>query len=300
MRVFVAGGSGTIGVPLVRALVAAGHQVSATTRSNDKRALLEKLGAAPVIVDALDKDALRAAVVHARPSHVIHQLTALPKNGPRSIADLEATNRLRVDGTRNLIAASVEAGARRIIGGSFALLPGAGRPASANAAVAAVQSMESQILDANRSGRVEGIVLRYGLFYGAENPSTVDLIERVRRRRMPAIRGDQGLLPYIHLDDAVAATLAALEHGTPGGIYDVVDDRPTSMTAVVQAIAAELGAPAPRALPLWLLRWLSPYMANFVSMRVPLSNAKARAELHWQPAYPSWREGLRQTLGHAA
>src|SRR5262245_43647959 len=126
MKVFVAGASGTIGIPLVRALVGAGHQVTALTRSPQKQAELQRLGATPALADALDADALRAVVLSAKPTHVIHQLTALPKEGPSSVSDLVATNRLRIDGTRNLLDASIRAGARRFIGGSFALLPGAG------------------------------------------------------------------------------------------------------------------------------------------------------------------------------
>src|SRR4051812_35002379 len=124
MNVFIAGGTGAIGVPLIRALVAAGHQVSASTRSESNASMLTALGATPVIVDALDADALTRAVVGAHPTHVVHQLTALPKGGPKSARDLEATNRLRIEGTRNLIAAAIAAGAARIVGGSFALIGG--------------------------------------------------------------------------------------------------------------------------------------------------------------------------------
>ena len=164
MNVFVAGGSGAIGVPLIRQLVAAGHQVTASTRSEKNAAMLRALGATPAIVDALDVEALTRAVVAARPTHVVHQLTALPKGGPRSARDLEATNRLRIEGTRNLIAAATAAGATRIVGGSFALIgaPGSGVAKEVQPAATAVRSMESQILDASRSTAIEGVVLRYG------------------------------------------------------------------------------------------------------------------------------------------
>src|SRR5262249_20890583 len=146
MRVFVAGGSGTIGIPLVRALVAAGHQVTAHTRYSTKHSELRSLGATPIIADAMDHDALVAAVKRANPTHVINQLTALPKEGPRNRRDLEATNRLRIDGTRNLLDAAVQAGAQRFIAGSFALLSPRGSSASepVQPAVAAVHSMERQ------------------------------------------------------------------------------------------------------------------------------------------------------------
>ena len=168
MNVFLAGGSGAIGVPLVRLLVAGGHQVTALTRSSANATMLRGLGATAAVADALDPDALHRVVVAAHPTHVIHQLTALPKAGPRRATDLMPTNRLRIDGTRNLIAAAVAAGAARIVGGSFALMGAASTqpiPADVRDAADAVRSMESQILEASRSGAIEGVVLRYGLFY---------------------------------------------------------------------------------------------------------------------------------------
>ena len=168
------------------------------------------------------------AVVAAHPTHVIHQLTALPKGGPKSARDLEATNRLRIDGTRNLIAAAIAAGATRIVGGSFALIGGVERPAcqpDVGGGRAPSRSMESQILDANRAGAIEGVVLRYGLFYGPDTASTHQMIAMARRRLLPAIRGDRSLLPCIHVDDAASATVAALDRAPAGSIYDIVDDR---------------------------------------------------------------------------
>ena len=303
MKVFIAGASGTIGIPLVRALVAAGHEVTALTRSPGKQDELRRLGATPALADALNSEALSRVVVAAKPTHVIHQLTALPKEGPSSADDLIATNRLRIDGTRNLLDASIRAGATRFIGGSFALLPGA-EPGPAdrgiNEAANATRSMESQILDANRSGKIEGIVLRYGLFYGPTNPSSVKMIEMVRKRRFPMIRGDHGQLPFIHLDDAVSATVAALDHGWPGSVYDIVDDRAISISEAVRVMAQSTGAPPPRTIPAWLLRLLMPYRARMVSTRLPLSNAKARAELGWRPMFPTFSDGFSKTFSQAA
>ena len=303
MRIFVAGASGTIGIPLVRALVAAGHQVTALTRSPQKQDELRRLGATPAVADALDPDALGSVVVAAKPTHVIHQLTALPKEGPSRTSDLVATNRLRIDGTRHLLDASIRAGAKRIIGGSFALLPGAESQTSIagiNEAADATRSMETQILNANRSNHIEGIVLRYGLFYGPTNPSTVKMVDMVRKRQFPTISGDRGQLPFIHLDDAVGATLAALDHGTPGTVYDIVDDRAISISDAVRLIAEYTGAPAPRTVPAWLLRLLMPYRARMLTTRLPLSNAKARAELSWRPVFPTLREGLSKSFSQAA
>jgi len=302
MRVFVAGGSGTIGVPLVKALVRAGHQVTATTRSPEKQLMLRALGASPVVVDALDAEALAAVVRAAAPTHVIHQLTALPKAGIKRAAELEPTNRLRDEGTRNLLNAAIAARATRFIGGSFALLGAA--PATADSPTGpagdAVRSMESQITNAARAGAIEGIVLRYGMFYGAGSPSTDELVKLVRRRRLPAIRHDRGQLPYIHLHDAVSATIAALDRGRGGETYDIVDDRAMSFSDMVRELAAAVGAPPPFTIPAWLPRLLMPYMAGLIAIRLPLSNAKAVAELGWRPRYPTIHEGLARMLATAA
>jgi nucleoside-diphosphate-sugar epimerase len=302
MNVFLAGGSGAIGVPLVRALVGGGHQVTALTRSAANEPMLRALGAAPAVADALDAEALRRVVVEAHPTHVIHQLTALPKSGPRRARDLVPTNRLRIEGTRNLVDAAVVAGAERFIVGSFALMGGAefGIPADAQEAVDAVRSMESQVLGASARGVFEGIILRYGLFYGPENGMTQRMIALARRRLLPAVRGDHGLLPMIHLDDAASATIAALDHGAAGSVYDIVDDHPVSMSDMVRAIAESAGAPRPIAVPSWLPRLLAPYMARMMAIRLPLSNERARAELAWRPAHPSIREGLSGAMRDAA
>ena len=301
MKIFVAGGSGTIGVPLVRALVSAGHNVTAMTRSPEKQSELRALGATPVLADAFDAEALRVAMLLARPEVVIHQLTALPKEGAKRASDIEPTNRLRIEGTRNLLAAAIAAGARRFIGGSFALLPGAmSSPGSGGEPGEAVRSMESQILEASRSGKIEGIVLRYGLFYGPGNPSTVSMVRMVQRRRLPIVRGDRGQLPVIHLDDAVSATVAALDHGAVSGIYDIVDDRAVSMADIVKAIAEFSGSARPFVVPAWLPKLIAPYMTRMISVRMPLSNARARQELGWTPRYPTSRDGLADMFSHAA
>ena len=303
MKVFVAGASGTIGVPLVRALLIAGHQVFATTRTPAKQKMLSALGATPVIVDALDAAALGAALRSTAPTHVIHQLTALPKTGARRASDLEATNRLRIEGTRNLLRGSIAAGARRLIVGSFAMIAEPGGPDSAPdtiEAAKAIQSMESQVLEAARGNLIEGIVLRYGLFYGPGNPATDEMIAMVRKRRLPRIRNDRGRLPFIHVEDAVAATVAALQKGTSGSVFNIVDDHPSSFSEMVTAMAQIAGAPKPFTVPAWLLRIVSPYLARLLTLDVPLSNAAARGELGWRPMYPSYREGLRETIAHAA
>jgi nucleoside-diphosphate-sugar epimerase len=293
MTVFVAGGSGAIGVPLVRALVSAGYRVVAATRSPKKEPMLQDLGATVVVVDALDAGALDRAVRSVSPTDVIHELTALPKAGARRARDMEPTNRLREEGTRNLLAAAIAAGAKRFIGGSFALI---GAYPQDSGVVTAIRSMESQILDTSRNGAIEGIVLRYGLFYGAGNAATEEMLRLVRRRQLPVIRGDRGQLSYIHVLDAAAATVAALDHGVTGQVYDIVDDHPASFSEVVREMASLARAPHPFAIPSWLLRLFMPFMAELLTFSRPLSNAKARADLGWQPKFPSYREGCRQVV----
>ncbi len=302
MNVFLAGGSGAIGVPLIRQLVAAGHQVTASTRSQEKASQLRALGATPAIVDALDADALVRAVVAANPTQVVHQLTALPKGGPKSARDLAATNRLRIEGTRNLLAAAIAAGAKRIAVGSFAPLAGLhpGMPPELQEGAQAVEAMESQVLAASRTGRIEAVVLRYGLFYGPETASTLEMMTMARRRMLPRIRGDRSLLPCIHIEDAASATIAALERAPAGSTYDIVDNEPVSFSDIVEQVALAAGAPKPIALPLWVPRLVAPYMARILSLRLMLSNGKARQELGWNPVYPTMREGLREIQPHAA
>ena len=301
MNVFIAGASGTLGVPLVRALVSAGHQVTGMTRSAAKEPALRALGASTVVADALDRRALVAAVAAARPTHVVHQLTALPKDGPRRESDLAPTNRLRVEGTAHLLEAAIAAGAKRFVVGSFApLAPRGPAPPAEGPTAAALRSMESQVLDASSRGAIEGVILRYGLFYGPEAPSTAAMIEMVKKHRLPVLRGDRGQLPVIQLDDAVSATVLALDRGPAGAVYEIVDDRAVSLTEIVDTLAGVTGSPRPFRLPAWVAWLLAPYMARLTSMRLPLSNAKARAELGWSPRYPTIREGLGGTIRRAA
>jgi len=315
MRIFVAGGTGTLGVPLIRLLRSRGHEVVALTRSETKRPLMESLGADTAVADALDPSGLRSAVVTARPTHVVHLLTALPGSGaPARAADLEPTNRLRVEGTKNLIEAAVAAGATRIVAESFLIVYGIGnhgtdpvdedvpllpvRPGQAfGQAIEALRSLESQVLDVDRRGAIEGIVLRYGGFYGPDAPSTRFLVERLQRRRLPLPRDGHGRLPFVHVDDAAAATAASLEQGRRGAVYNVVDDEPVSLAEFARRTAAVVGAPNPLVVPRWLVRLASPIAAELVDLRLPLSNARARRELGWAPRYSTTREGLAQVAG---
>jgi nucleoside-diphosphate-sugar epimerase len=311
MKVFIAGATGALGAPLLRELVARGHEVVGLTRSPEKRALIEQLGASAAIADALDAPALEQALRAAAPTHVVHLLTALPKNGPMRPSDIATTNTLRVQGTANLLRAAIAVGAQRIVGESFSAIYGyhdrGDRPLGEDAApplperdpglravIEALRSLEDQLLEANRSGKIEAIVLRYGLTYGPENASTKYLLGILRKRRLPLLRGAQGRVSFIHIDDAAAATIAALEHGLPGSIYNIVDDQPVGFNEYLGAAAQAIGARRPWALPAWLIRLAAPMAATMMELRLPLSNARAKQDLGWRPQYPSYREGLRQ------
>jgi len=315
MRIFVAGGSGALGVPLVRALARNGTQVTALTRTPGKRPALEALGAAVAVADVFDVAELDQALRAAAPTHVVNLLTALPKQGPMKPSDLDATNRLRTEGTRNLLRASVAAGARRLIAESFVYVYGFGdhgttaktedgpflgphRSRGIQEGVDAMRALERQVLDANARGEIEGVILRYGGFYGADSESTRSRIAPLRRRKLPVIRHDPGLIPFIHQDDGVAATIAALDRARPGGVYNVVDDQSISLSEFTRIAASYLGAPPPRAVPFWVLKWTMPYFAAFAGTRLVLSNARAKTELGWRPGFPTCRDGLREVVGH--
>jgi nucleoside-diphosphate-sugar epimerase len=298
MKVLLAGASGAIGVPLTRRLVANDHEVLGLTRNRARAAALESLGATPVVADALDRDGLMRAVAGQSADAVIHELTALRKP-PLRPSGMAPTNQLRIEGSANLLEAADELGAKRFVTQSIIFGYGFydhgpdvltedspfGRPAGNrnDPAIAAMRSAEEQAFTAP-----EGIALRYGLLYGGDVEERRALLAR---RGLPVARG--GLIGWVHHDDAATATVAALEHGRPGHAYNVVDHQPATWRDVFTAMAAAFGAPRPRNLPPWLMRLAAPYVASFAvetSMRV--STAKARDELGWRPAYPTFREGI--------
>jgi nucleoside-diphosphate-sugar epimerase len=309
MHVFVAGATGAMGVPLVRRLVAAGHRVTGLTRSEAKRPLLEGLGATAAVADVFDRERLGAVLQEARPEAVVHLLTALPEQGPMRAADLEQTHRLRIEGTKNLVEASIAAGVRRLVAESIVLVYGFGQhgpePLTEEHPVArssprpwlqptidAGLALEQTVLATARSGKLEGVVLRYGFIYGAEAGSTQLTMRMVKKRWMPLIGDGSGLWPWIHLEDVATATIAALEKGRSGEVYNIVDDEPVTWRDYLSRLAEVLGAPRPWRLPAWIFRLVAPYAAVVLTSRFPTSNAKARRELGWQPAYPTYREGL--------
>jgi nucleoside-diphosphate-sugar epimerase len=307
VRVFVAGASGAIGRPLVPQLVAAGHQVTGTTRSEERAGAIRAAGARAAVCNALDAEALRSAVAEAAPEVVVHQLTALPDRfDPRDKETYAATNRLRAEGTRHLIDAARAAGARRLVWQSiaFAYAPGAqpevmdedarlavGAPQPFGDGVRAIDDMERAVVGAEG---LEGIVLRYGWFYGPGTYYADDgsMTADVRRRRFPVIGKGTGLFSFVHVEDAASATVAAVERGAPG-MYNVVDDDPAPQREWLPVFADAIGAKKPLRVPVWVARLVVGKIATVAGVQPGASNAKAKRELGWEPRWPSWREGFR-------
>jgi nucleoside-diphosphate-sugar epimerase len=310
MKVFVAGATGAIGRPLVPKLVAVGHEVTGMTRSEARAEDVRAAGARAAVVDVFDPDALAAAMREASPYVVIHELTSLPDRIDFRREDTyAATNRVRTEGTRNLIDAARAAGARRFVCQSIAFayrLDGEGlkteddplladAPGAFGSGVSALREMEATVLG---SGGIDGLVLRYGFFYGpgtyyaADGTSTED----VRRRRMPIVGKGSGVFAFIHVDDAADATVAAVEHGAPG-VYNIVDDEPAAMSEWVPVFAEAAGAKPPRRVPVWLARFVAGKdVSGFAVALRGVSNEKAKRELGWQPAHPTWRTGFAESL----
>jgi 2-alkyl-3-oxoalkanoate reductase len=308
MKIFLAGATGVIGRRLVPLLVERGHEVVGTTRSEAKGADLRAAGATPVELDLLDERNVLDAVTEARPEVVVHQATAL-----KGLSDLRRfneqfaeTNRLRTEGTEYLLAAAVEAGSRRFVAQSYAGWP-SGRKSGAVKSESdpldpapaetmrqtheAIRHLETVVLTERG---LEGIVLRYGGFYGpgtslAEGGAH---LEAVQERKFPIVGSGAGVWSFVHIDDAASATLAAIERGAPG-LYNIVDDVPAPVSEWLPALAAAVGAKPPRHVPLWLGRRLAGEAVAVMMTEVRgASNAKAKRELGWVPRYASWRAGF--------
>jgi nucleoside-diphosphate-sugar epimerase len=308
MRVFVAGASGAIGTRLVPQLVDRGHEVIGTSRSAQKAEHIRALGAEPVALDLLDPAAVRRAVLEAAPDAIVHQVTALAeltfsRNFDRTFAQ---TNRLRTEGTDALLAAAREAGVDRFVAQSFASYRTAREgawvkaeddrldpapPAKARKSNAAMRYLEEVVT------RAGGIALRYGIFYGAADDG---LIEPVRKRQYPIIGDGGGFASWIHLDDAAAATVLALEHDGPG-IFNVVDDEPAPVREWLPVLADAIGAGPPRRFSPWLARLFAGEVAVVMGTEGRgASNAKAKREFGWEPRHPSWREGFAAAYASTA
>jgi len=309
MRVFVAGATGAIGKQLVPRLVAAGHEVVGMTRSESKSVLLSELGATPVVADALDPDQVANAVATAQPEVIVHELTAIEsvdiRHFDRSFAQ---TNRLRTDATDHLLSAGRAVGVKRFVAQSYGAWPyvRAGGPVKTEEdplddnpppgmreSFAAIKHLEGAVLGAEWT---EGIVLRYGGFYG---PGTSlapggEQAEIVRQRKFPVIGDGGGVWSFIHIADAAEATLAAIERGRRG-IYNVTDDDPAPVSEWLPALAQTLGAKPPMRVPRWVGRLLASQAAVVMMTEIRgASNQKAKRELGWQPAHPSWRQGFAE------
>jgi nucleoside-diphosphate-sugar epimerase len=313
MKVFVAGATGAVGKRLVPLLVDDGHEVFGMTRS--RADAVRALGATPVVADALDRDAVVDAIVMAQPDVVVHELTAL--SGEIDLRRFErafaGTNRLRTEGTDNLLAGALAAGAKKLVAQSFAGWPYKREggpikdedapldphpPAAFRTGFDAIKHLERTVVGAEG---IEGIVLRYGGFYGpgtslARDGEDVQMLEMVRKRRFPIVDGGGGIWSFVHVDDVAAATLAAVERGRRG-IYNIVDDEPAPVREWLPELARVLGAKPPRHVPKWLARPLAGEAAVVMMTEMRgASNRKAKRELGWEPRYHSWREGFATGL----
>jgi nucleoside-diphosphate-sugar epimerase len=308
MRVFVTGASGAVGTRLVPQLIDAGHEVIGTFRSPGSAERLRAFGAEPVELDLLDARAVRKAVLASKPEAIVHQATALAdlsdfKNFDRTFAQ---TNRLRTEGTDALLAAARDAGLGRFVAQSYAPARYArdGGPVKVEGdpldptpvpatreTWAALRYLEEAVTAAG------GIALRYGTFYGAANDG---LPEPVRKRQFPIVGKGGGVWSFIHLEDAAAAAVLALERGAPG-IYNIVDDEPAPLREWLPVLADVLGAKPPRHAPRWLARMFAGEAAVMMATEGRgASNAKAKRELGWEPRYPSWRQGFVATYAATA
>jgi nucleoside-diphosphate-sugar epimerase len=313
MKIFVAGASGAIGSQLVPQLVARGHEVVGTTRSAAKTGALRALGAEPVVVDALDPDSVADVVAKAEPEVMVHQLTAL--NGPMKMRNVKrmaaATNRLRTEGTDHLLAAGRAVGIRKFVAQSnYALMERTGGPVVDESgridpnppsdvveSVAALRHLEEAVTGI---GWADGIVLRYGGFYGPgtgiEAAQDAVMAELIRKRRFPIVGGGGGVWSMVHIADAASATVMAIERGKPG-IYHVADDEPAPVREVLLELARALGAKPPRRVPVWLARPLAGKGAVEIMTRSRgITSEKIKRELGWTPRYPSWRTGFTDGL----
>jgi 2-alkyl-3-oxoalkanoate reductase len=315
MRVFVAGATGALGRQLVPELVAGGHEVVGMTRTAAKQEALRAMGARPVVADALDPDAVARAVAEAEPEVIVHQLTALSGRLDLRRPDryFAMTNRLRTEGTDYLLAAGRAVGVRRFVAQSYAGWPFARTggpvknetdpldpdpPRALRTTLAAIRHLEEAVTGI---GLGEGLVLRYGGFYGSGTSLSLEpgaaMVEPVRRRQFPLIGDGGGVWSFVHIEDAAAATAAAVERGR-AGIYQVVDDEPAPVREWLPALAEALGAKPPRRVPRWLGRLLAGEAATVMMTEIRgASNAKAKRELGWTLRYPSWRLGFAKGLG---
>jgi nucleoside-diphosphate-sugar epimerase len=311
MRVLVAGATGAMGRELLPRLVDAGHEVFAMVRSESTAARASQLGAVPVIADALDRAQVEAGVRQAAPEVIVHQLTAIGRVDTRHMErSFAATDRLRIEGTDNLLAAARATGVRRFVAqsnGGFTYERTGGPVkteqdpldrspvASMASMIAAVDHLEKAVLGA---AWIEGIVLRYGAFYGPGTSMAAgsEQFDMIRARKFPVVGNGAGVWSFIHIADAAEATVAAVEQGSRG-VYNIVDDEPAPVAEWLPELAAMQGAKEPMRVPRFIGR-LAAGQAGVMLMTElrGASNAKARRELDWVLRYPSWRQGFKEEL----
>ena len=311
MKIFVAGATGVIGRSLVPLLVRAGHDVVGMTSSPQKVEQLRSMGATPAVCDALDAEAVQRVVVEAAPGAIVHELTRIPqKLDPRRYAEqFAATDRLRTEGTKNLVNAALAVGARRFVAQSvaFAYAPNGGTtkteqdalyldaPREFRGRVEAIRELERLVLE---TPGLEGIVLRYGYLYG---PGTAwakggHMASLVRKRRLPIVGRGTGVWSFVHVDDAAAATVAAVERSR-AGVFNVVDDDPAPVAEWLPVYAKTLSANKPFRVPTIIARLgAGKYGAEMMTKASGASNAKAKQEFGWHPVQASWRDGFRANI----
>jgi nucleoside-diphosphate-sugar epimerase len=314
MRVFVAGASGAVGSRLLPLLLSAGHSVVGLTRTSAKADAIRRAGAEPTIADALNRAAIVEAVAVVKPDVIVHEMTSLSAANDlrRFDRSFGFTNRLRTEGLQNLLAAAKQTGTPRILAQSFCGWPYARRggpvkseddpldpqpPRELRRTLQAIRYLESAVTG---SPDFEGVVLRYGAFYG---PGTglLDgpMIDQLRRRRVPLIGDGNGWWSFLHIEDAAAATAIVVERGAPG-IYNIVDDEPAPVREWLPALAAMLGARPLRHIPKWVARIAAgKHIVTMMTEARAGSNAKAKRELSWQPAHASWRRGFAEVLSQS-
>jgi nucleoside-diphosphate-sugar epimerase len=311
MKVLVAGATGAMGKQLLPRLVAEGHEVVGITRSEAKLGLIRELGATGVVADVLDPDAVARVVAEAAPEVIIHELTALDRQFDTRHFDetFAETNRLRTEGTDHLLAAGRAIGVKRFIAQSYAGWPaertGAAvktedapfdpaPPKGMRESLEAIRYLERTVTGADWT---EGIVLRYGGFYGpgtSLSPEGGAQVELLRERKFPVVGSGAGVWSFVHIADAAEATVAAVTRGRPG-VYNIVDDDPAPVAEWLPAAADALGAPAPRHVPRWLGRLFAGEVGAIMMTEVRgASNEKAKRELGWRPRHASWRDGFAQ------
>jgi nucleoside-diphosphate-sugar epimerase len=307
MKIFIAGATGTLGQAVVPHLKAHGHQLIGLTRTDAGRRRLEANAVEAVVGDALDGGRLRSHVAAAAPDVVLHLLTALPAGGPMRASQLAPTNHLRRNGTANLLNAAIRAGVRRLVAESFATVYGVDQPArplteiealapvthgSLRDTILALRSLEDQLAEASATAGIETVALRIGYLYGDTVPSMRALVKQARAGRLFAPKGLTGMAPFVHLDDAAVAIVAAVESPLVSAVYNVSAE-PATIDSFASTLTRDLHLPPVRHIPAWVGRLLSPVLMEMGMAQLMLSSARIRTELGWVPKFPTIEAGLR-------